>query len=152
MQGRTQPAPPSAANAPVVIKQVSLERMAAFMHDHPQDGHTPDNPIVEKEVGDIVRAAGGHPNLVQYTDSFVEQQTLYLVMEHCADGDMYDYLSSGCTTAGFALFNGHWLQRLQGHASGDVRHYASMIRYRRVLQARALRAPPSVGDTSAARA
>ncbi|EGZ25089.1 hypothetical protein PHYSODRAFT_326158 [Phytophthora sojae] len=93
MQGRMQPAPPSVTNVPVVIKQVSLERMAAFMRDHPQEGHTPDNPIVEKEVGDAVRAAGGHPNLVQYTDSFVEQQTLYLVMEHCADGDMYDYLS-----------------------------------------------------------
>ncbi|KAE9008850.1 hypothetical protein PF011_g10534 [Phytophthora fragariae] len=93
MQGRLGPAPPATAIAPVAIKQVSLERMAAFMRDHPQDGHTPDNPIVEKEVGDIVRAAGGHPNLVQYTDSLVEQQTLYLVMEHCADGDMYDYLS-----------------------------------------------------------
>ncbi|GMF45973.1 unnamed protein product [Phytophthora fragariaefolia] len=80
-------------NAPVVIKQISLELMTAFMRNHPDDGHTPDNPIVEKEVGDILRAAGGHPNLVQYTDSFVEQQTLYLVMEHCADGDMYDYLS-----------------------------------------------------------
>jgi serine/threonine protein kinase len=93
MRGRSEPAPPSAANQSVVIKQVSLERMAAFMRDHPADGHTPDNPIVEKEVGDIVRAAGGHPNLVAYADSFVEHQTLYLVMEHCADGDMYDYLS-----------------------------------------------------------
>ncbi|KAL3664147.1 hypothetical protein V7S43_011029 [Phytophthora oleae] len=83
----------SLAIAPVVIKQVSLERMTSFMKLHPEDGHTPDNPIVEKEVGDIIRAAGGHPNLVQYTDSFVEKQSLYLVMEHCADGDMYDYLS-----------------------------------------------------------
>ncbi|KAG6949019.1 hypothetical protein JG688_00014825 [Phytophthora aleatoria] len=93
MCDRLEPAPPSAANVPVVIKQVSLERMATFMRDHPSDGHIPDNPIVEKEIGDIIRAAGGHPNLVTYTDSFVEHQTLYLVMEHCADGDMYDYLS-----------------------------------------------------------
>ncbi|KAG6974612.1 hypothetical protein JG688_00002949 [Phytophthora aleatoria] len=84
---------PTRTIAPVVIKQVSLERMTTFMKEHPYDGHTPDNPIIEKEVGDIIRAAGGHPNLVQYTDSFVEQQMLYLVMEHCADGDMYDYLS-----------------------------------------------------------
>ncbi|KAK1934423.1 Serine/threonine-protein kinase HSL1 [Phytophthora citrophthora] len=81
------------AIAPVVIKQVSLERMANFMEEYPMEGHTPDNPIIEKEVGDIIRAAGGHPNLVQYTDSFVEKQSLYLVMEYCADGDMYDYLS-----------------------------------------------------------
>ncbi|POM68708.1 Serine/threonine protein kinase [Phytophthora palmivora] len=63
------------------------------MKEHPYDGHTPDNPIIEKEIGDIVRSAGSHPNLVQYIDSFVEHQTLYLVVEHCADGDMYDYLS-----------------------------------------------------------
>ncbi|KAE9143332.1 hypothetical protein PF006_g11620, partial [Phytophthora fragariae] len=49
MQGRLGPAPPATAIAPVAIKQVSLERIAAFMRDHPQDGHTPDNPIVEKE-------------------------------------------------------------------------------------------------------
>ncbi|ETI32105.1 serine/threonine protein kinase [Phytophthora nicotianae CJ01A1] len=78
--------------APVVIKEISLERMTKYMREHPYDGHTPDNPIIEREVGDIIRAAGGHPNLVQYTDSFIEQQMLYLVMEHCADGDLYDYL------------------------------------------------------------
>ncbi|KAE8950767.1 hypothetical protein PR001_g34018, partial [Phytophthora rubi] len=54
----------------------------------------PDNPIIEREVGSLVRSAGGHPNLVQYEDSFVEQQTLYLVMEFCADGDLHNYLSS----------------------------------------------------------
>ncbi|KAL4161059.1 hypothetical protein PRNP1_001616 [Phytophthora ramorum] len=89
MRGSGGLAPPSATTAPAVIKQVSLERMTSFMQDHPSEGHTPDNPIVEKEVGDIIRAAGGHPNLVSYTDSFVEKQTFYLVMEHCADGDLY---------------------------------------------------------------
>jgi serine/threonine protein kinase len=93
MQGRSEPAPPSATNAPVVIKQVSLERMMDFMQSHPLDGHTPDNPIAEGEIGDLVRAAGGHPNLVQYKDSIIEQQTLYLVMEYCADGDLHNYLS-----------------------------------------------------------
>ncbi|KAG7378949.1 NUAK SNF1-like kinase 1 [Phytophthora pseudosyringae] len=93
MHGTSDPTLPSTAAVPVVIKQVSLERMASFMKEHPYEGHTPDNPIIEKEVGDIVRAAGGHPNLVQYSDSFIEKQTLYLVMEHCADGDLYDYLS-----------------------------------------------------------
>uniref|UniRef100_H3GGK1 Protein kinase domain-containing protein n=1 Tax=Phytophthora ramorum TaxID=164328 RepID=H3GGK1_PHYRM len=93
MRGSGGLAPSFATTAPAVIKQVSLERVASFMQDHSNEGHTPDNPIVEKEVGDIIRAAGGHPNLVSYTDSFVEKQTLYLVMEHCADGDLYDYLS-----------------------------------------------------------
>ncbi|ETP30087.1 serine/threonine protein kinase [Phytophthora nicotianae P10297] len=93
MRGRLEPAPPSATNVSVVIKQISLQRMATFMRDHPPDAHIPDNPIVEKEIGDIIRTAGGHPNLVTYADSFVEHQTLYLVMEHCSDGDMYDYLS-----------------------------------------------------------
>ncbi|KAF1792790.1 Calcium/calmodulin-dependent/calcium-dependent protein kinase [Phytophthora cactorum] len=36
MCDRLEPAPPSAANVPVVIKQVSLERMATFMRDHHQ--------------------------------------------------------------------------------------------------------------------
>ncbi|POM68709.1 Serine/threonine protein Kinase [Phytophthora palmivora] len=67
--------------------------MTTLMRERREDGHTPDNPIVEKEIGDIICVAGGHPNLVTYTDSFVEQQTLYLVMEYCADGDLYDYLS-----------------------------------------------------------
>ncbi|POM72532.1 Protein Kinase [Phytophthora palmivora] len=79
--------------SPTVIKQISLERMASIVKDFPSDGHIPDNPFIEKEIGDIVHAAGGHPNLVQYNDSFVEEQTLYLVMEYCADGDLYDYLS-----------------------------------------------------------
>ncbi|KAF4320897.1 hypothetical protein BBO99_00003698 [Phytophthora kernoviae] len=92
MQQRMGPAPPAANISAVAIKQVSLERMTNFMQDHPCDGHTPDNPVVERELGDLLRAIGGHPNLIQYQDSFVEQQTMYLVMEHCAGGDMYDYL------------------------------------------------------------
>ncbi|OWZ17482.1 Serine/threonine protein kinase [Phytophthora megakarya] len=91
--GKPELEPKTALMSPTVIKQVSLERMASVMRDFPSDGHIPDNPFVEKEIGDIVRAAGGHANLVQYTDSFIEQQTLYLVMEYCADGDLYDYLS-----------------------------------------------------------
>ncbi|OWZ18222.1 Serine/threonine protein kinase [Phytophthora megakarya] len=93
------------SNTPVVIKQVSLERMTNVMKENPNDGHKLDDPIIEKEVGDVVRGAGGHPNLVQYIDSFIEHQTLYLVMDHCADGDMYDYLSTrkqrtlSCTNA-----------------------------------------------------
>ncbi|KAE9076419.1 hypothetical protein PF007_g24633 [Phytophthora fragariae] len=70
------------AASSVVMKQVSLERMANIVRDLPSDGHIPDNPLVEKEMGDLFRAAGGHPNLVQYKDSFLEQQTLHLVMEH----------------------------------------------------------------------
>ncbi|GMF21268.1 unnamed protein product [Phytophthora fragariaefolia] len=86
---------PATASIPsVIIKQVSLERMAGVTLNNPSDGHLPDNPIVEREVGDRIRAAGGHPNLVKYEDSFVEQQTLYLVMEYCADGDLHEYLSS----------------------------------------------------------
>ncbi|KAE9177028.1 hypothetical protein PF005_g24669 [Phytophthora fragariae] len=72
------------AASSVVMKQVSLERMANIVRDLPSDGHIPDNPLVEKEMGDLFRAAGGHPNLVQYKDSFLEQQTLHLVMEHCS--------------------------------------------------------------------
>ncbi|KAL4106314.1 hypothetical protein PRIC1_004365 [Phytophthora ramorum] len=75
--------PLTASDASVVIKQVSLDRMTNFVQTHPSNGHIPDNPIVERDVGDLVRAAGGHPNLVQYKNSFVEHQTLYLVMEHC---------------------------------------------------------------------
>ncbi|KAE8977919.1 hypothetical protein PF011_g23460 [Phytophthora fragariae] len=66
------------AASSVVMKQVSLERMANIVRDLPSDGHIPDNPLVEKEMGDLFRAAGGHPNLVQYKDSFLEQQTLHL--------------------------------------------------------------------------
>ncbi|POM74012.1 Serine/threonine protein kinase [Phytophthora palmivora] len=49
--------------------------------------------MIEREVGDLVNAAGSHPNLVQYKCSFVEKHKLYLVMEFCADGDLHDYLT-----------------------------------------------------------
>ncbi|KAE9073247.1 hypothetical protein PF010_g25144 [Phytophthora fragariae] len=78
----------------VVVKQVSLERMTTISLSTSSNDRLPDNPIIEREVGSLVRSAGGHPNLVQYEDSFVEQQTLYLVMEFCADGDLHNYLSS----------------------------------------------------------
>ncbi|KAG3228873.1 hypothetical protein PC129_g607 [Phytophthora cactorum] len=48
------------------------------MHGNPAGSHAPDNAIVEKEVGE---AAGGHYNFVQSID-FVEDQTLYIAMEH----------------------------------------------------------------------
>ncbi|KAG7387041.1 NUAK SNF1-like kinase 1 [Phytophthora pseudosyringae] len=92
IQEKGKPALTAMASS-VVVKQVSLERMAAFMRSYPADGHIPDNPVIESEVAGLVKAAGGHPNLVQYQDSFLEQKTLVLVMEHCADGDLYDYLS-----------------------------------------------------------
>ncbi|KAF1790803.1 Protein kinase-like domain [Phytophthora cactorum] len=76
-QGEQKLEPKTALVSPVVVKQVSLERMASVMRDFPSDGHMPDNPFVEKE----------------YKDSFLDQEALYLVMEYCADGDLYDYLS-----------------------------------------------------------
>ncbi|KAJ8576208.1 hypothetical protein ON010_g3004 [Phytophthora cinnamomi] len=94
MHARVDLASPAAPISSVVIKQVSLERMTNIALNNSSSGHLPDNPVVEKEVANLVRAAGGHPNLVQYEESFVEQQTLYLVMEHCADGDLHRYLSS----------------------------------------------------------
>ncbi|CEG44362.1 serine threonine protein kinase [Plasmopara halstedii] len=102
--------PSPALLPPVVVKQVSLERLARTMKEFSLNNHLVDNPFVEKEIGEIIRTAGGHPNLVQYKDSFIERQTLSLVMEYCADGDLYNYLSRqkqrtmACSNALHVLF------------------------------------------------
>ncbi|RLN96395.1 hypothetical protein BBJ28_00003191 [Nothophytophthora sp. Chile5] len=85
---------PSTSVAAVVIKQISLDCAASLRRAQPAHNHVPDDPLREKEMGELIRSTGGHPNLVQYHDAFVEQETMYLVMEYCAGGDLYDYLST----------------------------------------------------------
>lgn len=76
----------------VVVKRLSLE-LNARMWASPAREQLPDNPQVERDVAQTLRRLGGHPNIVQYLDEFVEFDTLYYVMEHCADGDLHSYVS-----------------------------------------------------------
>ncbi|ETI55690.1 serine/threonine protein kinase [Phytophthora nicotianae CJ01A1] len=50
MRGESGCAPESTTISSVIIKQVSLGRMASFMQDCPDDGHVPDNALAEKEA------------------------------------------------------------------------------------------------------
>lgn len=76
----------------VAVKQVSLQRNARMWANRAHE-QMPDDPQREREVAVLLRQLGGHPNIVQYMDEFVEFGTLYFVMENCVDGDLHSYLS-----------------------------------------------------------
>lgn len=76
----------------VVLKQIEIAQAMHLLNTpHPQQQML-DDPRQEKAVGNLLRRTGGHPNVVQYLDDFIEDKTLFFVMEFCADGDLYEYL------------------------------------------------------------
>ncbi|GAB9471952.1 Serine/threonine protein kinase [Globisporangium polare] len=76
----------------VVLKQVELAQAMHLLNTpHPQQQML-DDPRQEKAVANLLRRTGGHPHVVQYLDDFIEDSTLFFVMEFCADGDLYEYL------------------------------------------------------------
>lgn len=42
-------------------------------------------------------ATGGHPNVVQLYDHVMEDDTMFLVMEYCAGGDLYSQIQKSTT-------------------------------------------------------
>lgn len=51
-----------------------------------------DNPFQEKRAMAMLAAAGGHPNVVQFYGHIVEQDTMFLIMEYCPGGDLYNHI------------------------------------------------------------
>lgn len=75
----------------VVLKRISLALLRANAE------HARENPARERDVIDLLRKTGGHAHVVRYESNgqnamFVHDDNLYIVMEYCADGDLYDYV------------------------------------------------------------
>lgn len=51
-----------------------------------------DNPAQEQRVAALLAATGGHPNVVQFYDHVIEEDTIFLVMEYCAGGDLHSHI------------------------------------------------------------
>lgn len=51
-----------------------------------------DNPFQEKRAMAMLAAAGGHPNVVQFYGHIVEQDIMFLIMEYCPGGDLYNHI------------------------------------------------------------
>ncbi|RLN94730.1 hypothetical protein BBJ28_00013907 [Nothophytophthora sp. Chile5] len=80
----------------VVLKQVSLSRAMGILNaPRPKEQQAPDDPRLEKSVANALRRAGGHCNIVRYTDDFIECDNLYFVQDYCVGGDLYEHLSRG---------------------------------------------------------
>lgn len=73
----------------VVLKRVSLALLRA------NATHARENPARERDVIDALRKNGGHAHVVAYAEPqalFVHDENLYIVMEYCAGGDLYDFV------------------------------------------------------------
>ncbi|GAB9476870.1 hypothetical protein Gpo141_00013928 [Globisporangium polare] len=54
----------------------------------------PDNPRQEQRVAGLLASRGGHGNLVRCYESFVKGGRLFIIMEHCPDGDLHSHIQS----------------------------------------------------------
>lgn len=40
-----------------------------------------------------IRLVGGHPNIVELTGQFEDEEAVHLVMDLCAGGDLFDFIA-----------------------------------------------------------
>ncbi|ETK77503.1 serine/threonine protein kinase, partial [Phytophthora nicotianae] len=73
-------------NELVAIKQVSLELAAGLLEAHPNA----DNPWQECRVITKLLALPQHPNIVHFRQEFLHNESWFVVMEHCPQGDLWD--------------------------------------------------------------
>ncbi|KAL3658658.1 hypothetical protein V7S43_016294 [Phytophthora oleae] len=73
-------------NEHVAIKQVSLELAASLLEVHPNA----DNPWQERRAIAKLLALPPHPNIVNFHQEFLHNESWFVVMEHCAEGDLWD--------------------------------------------------------------
>ncbi|KAF1313787.1 Camk/camkl protein kinase, partial [Globisporangium splendens] len=75
----------------VVLKRISLSALRA------NSEHARENPRQERDVIAMLAKTGGHDNIVQYDGAhdamFYHDDNLFIVMEYCAGGDLYDFVS-----------------------------------------------------------
>ncbi|TMW58169.1 hypothetical protein Poli38472_011757 [Pythium oligandrum] len=81
------------ASSQVVLKQIELLQAMKLLNADDVNARAVDDPRQEKAIANVLRRTGGHMNVVQYKDDFIQDRMLYFVMEYCADGDLFDYLS-----------------------------------------------------------
>ncbi|KAG7377587.1 hypothetical protein PHYBOEH_000783 [Phytophthora boehmeriae] len=80
----------------VVLKCVSLLQAINLLDMRKPELQSPDDPRQEKAFAALMRdAVAPHPHIVQYLDDFIEGQTLYFVLEYCANGDLYSSVNQG---------------------------------------------------------
>ncbi|KAE8972008.1 hypothetical protein PR001_g26728 [Phytophthora rubi] len=73
-------------NELVAIKQVSLERATTLLAAHPNA----DNPWHERRAITKLLALPPHPNIVHFRQEFLHNESWFVVMEHCPEGDLCD--------------------------------------------------------------
>ncbi|KAG3081061.1 hypothetical protein PI124_g18927 [Phytophthora idaei] len=73
-------------NELVAIKQVSLELATSLIHAHPNA----DNPWEERRAITKLLALPPHPNIVDFHQEFLHNESWFMVMEYCAAGDLWD--------------------------------------------------------------
>ncbi|KAG6612209.1 serine/threonine protein kinase [Phytophthora cinnamomi] len=73
-------------NELVAIKQVSLELATTLLAVHPNT----DNPWHERRTITKLLALPPHPNIVHFRQEFLHNESWFVVMEHCPEGDLWD--------------------------------------------------------------
>ncbi|CAI5718498.1 unnamed protein product [Peronospora destructor] len=74
------------SNELVAIKQVSLNLAASILKAHPNV----DNPWHEKRAINKLLELPPHPNLVHFYEEFLHNESWFVVMEFCPEGDLWD--------------------------------------------------------------
>ncbi|GAB9466627.1 Camk protein kinase [Globisporangium polare] len=70
----------------VVLKQTLLTRSMTSEQNHGDD------PWQEHDVARLLFSLGGHPHLLNYRSAHVEDNSIFLLMDFCEQGDLYSYL------------------------------------------------------------
>lgn len=78
--------------SPVAVKCISLRKVRELRRT--SFPRSIDNPAQEQKVTDLLGNSGGHCNLLQTYSSFVDGDTMCVVMEYCAGGDLYEYIQA----------------------------------------------------------
>lgn len=95
-------------NELVAIKQVSLELATSLLEVHPNA----DNPWQERRAINKLMALHPHPNIVHFRQEFLHNESWFVVMEHCPQGDLWD--------------------RVQRSSNGRVPEHEALVLFREV--------------------
>lgn len=82
----------SSSTTPVAVKCISLRKVRQLRRT--SFPRSIDNPIQEQKVTELLRSNGGHCNLLQTFSSFVDGDTMFVVMEYCSGGDLYEHIQA----------------------------------------------------------
>jgi serine/threonine protein kinase len=69
-----------------VLKRIDLLALEQNLH------HAPEDPFAELDIIARLQRAGKNNHVVSFVDTFCNNGNLYIGMEYCRDGDLYDFL------------------------------------------------------------